>query len=90
MTGPGRPHRSKSQTTTVPLLPAAITVYPQPQLDVNYFIQHSVFGDNPFTNQNEAPVPFDLGLQVSNVGAGAADSFSITSAQPKIISKYDT
>ena len=70
---------------TVPLFPAVITVLPQAELKLNYFLQRDVIGDDPFTPQVEPSEPFALGLIVSNVGEGVAQNVSITSSQPKII-----
>jgi len=70
---------------TTPLFPTAITVYPQAQLQLNYFLQQNVIGDDPSTPQVEPSEPATLGLLVTNVGAGTADDLSITTAQPQII-----
>ena len=70
----------------MPLLPAQITVQPSPNLVLNYFWQQQVEGQNALTPAVVQPaVPFPLGVQVTNIGYGAAKNFSITSAQPKII-----
>ena len=71
-------------TVSVPLLPATITVYPEAKLDLNYFLQKDVVGDDPFTPEVEPSEPASLGLLVSNVGYGSADNLSITTAQPQI------
>ncbi|MGH8853685.1 MAG: SdrD B-like domain-containing protein, partial [Telluria sp.] len=74
------------QKITVPLMPAQITVFPEAQLNLHYFQQRDVIGDDPFTKDVvEASDPFALGLLVYNDGAGDARNMSITSAQPKII-----
>ena len=67
------------------MAPAKIRVYPEAKLDLNYFWQRDVIGDDPFTPQVEPSEPFYLGLQVTNVGKGAAADLTITSAQPKIV-----
>ena len=82
--------RSQDSTVTrqqvvVPLLSAPITVYPEARLNLVYFQQSDVYGDDPFTPEIEPSEPFALGLIVKNVGAGNAFNFSITSAQPKIV-----
>ncbi len=70
----------------VPLLPAQITVDPSPNLVLNYFWQQQVEGQDALTPAVVQPsVPFPLGLEVTNIGYGPANNFSITSAQPKII-----
>jgi hypothetical protein len=69
----------------VPLLPARITVQPEAKLNLDYFWQRDVVGDDPFTDPVEPSEPFALGLQVTNVGKGGAGDLTITSAQPQII-----
>ena len=70
---------------TIPLLPASITVKPDPFLKFHYFLQRNVYSDDPFTTQVEPAEPFSLGLLVDNAGQGAARNLTITSSQPKII-----
>ena len=64
---------------------AEITVYPEAQLNLDYFWQRDVYSDDPFTDVVEPAEPFALGLQVVNVGKGGAGNLTITSAQPEII-----
>jgi len=52
---------------------------------VDYFLQHDVYSDDPFTPQIEPSIPFPLGIRVHNIGYGNAYDFTITSGQPKII-----
>jgi len=73
------------QPQTVSVNPAAITVLPQPMLQLDYFLPSDVYADDPFTPAVEPPVPFTLGVRVTNVGAGTAHSLTIDSAQPKIV-----
>ena len=73
------------QEVVVPLLGASITVYPDPNLQLDYFWQRDVYGDDPHTAEVEPSEPFAVGLIVSNTGHGTAKDFTITSAQPKII-----
>lgn len=74
------------QKITVPLVDAAIVVYPEARLNLHYFQQRDVYGDDPFTEEVVEPSePFALGLLAYNDGKGAARNFSITSAQPEII-----
>ena len=71
---------------TIPVFPSTITVYPQAELQLNYFLQQTVIGDDPSTPQVVIPSePAVLGLLVTNVGAGTANNLSITTAQPQII-----
>ena len=69
----------------VPLVDVAITVHPQAELDLQYFHQRDVIGDDPFTDEIEPAEPFTLAVMVQNNGAGEAQNLRIGSAQPKII-----
>ena len=64
--------------------PDYIYVKPMPELMLDYFIPYEVYGDDAFTTEIEAPVPFNLGVRVSNNGFGTAYNLKIESAQPKI------
>jgi hypothetical protein len=68
-----------------PIFPAAITVYPQPKLEINYFLQKDVIGDDPSTPEVEPSEPAVLGMLVTNAGGGTATNLSITTAQPQIV-----
>jgi len=65
--------------------PAVITVQPDAALKVTYFHQVSLYADDPWTPELEPSVPYDLGVMVTNVGAGAARNLTITSGQPVIV-----
>ena len=69
----------------LPLADATITVYPLPQLALDYFHQRDVYADDPFTDPIEPSIPFSLAVMARNTGYGLARSFHITSAQPKIV-----
>ncbi len=70
---------------TVPLAPVPITVNPTARLTLDYFHQRDVYSDDPFTDQVEPSIPFNLAIMVQNRGAGEAKNFRITSAQPEIV-----
>ncbi len=71
---------------TTLVFPATITVLPQAQLKVNYFLQQTVIGADPFNPQEVIPSePAVLGMLVMNVGAGTANNLTIATAQPTII-----
>ena len=74
-----------NENITINLLPAFITVTPDPSLLVHYFWERHVIGDDPFTDEVENSVPFTLGVAVKNAGYGTASSLQITSGQPEII-----
>jgi hypothetical protein len=69
---------------TVPLVPSLIMVQPNASLDLQYFIERDVFGDDPFTSDLEPSLPFNLGLLMQNRGAGVARNVRIAAAEPKI------
>lgn len=73
------------QQETVTVNPDRIIVKPEPQLVLDYFTPYDVLGDNPFTAQVEAPVPYPLAVRVMNAGYGPAVNLKIESAQPKIV-----
>ncbi|WP_108262110.1 Ig-like domain-containing protein [Mangrovicoccus ximenensis] len=78
-------YSEQGETLTFPLREEEITVRPQAELELDYYLQRNVYGDNPFTEEVEPSDPFALGLMVTNNGAGEANNLTITSAQPKII-----
>jgi beta propeller repeat protein len=67
------------------VIPADITVRPEPQLEITYFQPRDVQGDDPFTEQVESPIPFTLGVLVKNSGYGIARQVKIDSQQPRIV-----
>jgi len=71
---------------TIPLFAVPVTVLPSPQLEVDYFLEHDVYSDDPFTPQIEPAVPFGLGVIMRNTSLGVANNVTITSAQPLITS----
>lgn len=73
------------QQQTITVNPARIIVKPEAQLILDYFTPFDVMGDNPFTPQVEAPIPFPLAVRVLNAGHGSAVNLKIDSAQPTII-----
>ena len=70
---------------TFPLTPVAITVYPQPELYLDYFWQRDVYADDPWTEEIEPSIPFELAVMVWNQGGGVAQNLRIESAQPQIV-----
>ena len=80
-------YQQNGTAITIPLYPTAITVQPDPFLQLHYFLQQTVYGPDPFDpfNVNTPPEPFSLGLLAVNIGKGTAHDFSITTSQPKIV-----
>jgi hypothetical protein len=68
-----------------PLVGVPITVHPQPELSLDYFLQRDVYSDDPWTDAIEPAQPFQLDVMVKNKGAGTAENLHIDSAQPKIV-----
>lgn len=73
-------------TVTRTLNPVTLTVNPSPQLELTYFMQRDVFGDNPLTEEIEPMKPAEFALLLNNVGAGDATSLKLTTGQPQIVS----
>jgi hypothetical protein len=71
--------------TTVPLFPVPILVMPNPSLHLKYFIEETVYADDPFTPEIEPSIPFDLGLLLRNEGSGEATNVRMLSSQPRIV-----
>ena len=64
--------------------PDWIYVKPMPELALDYFLPGDVYGDDAFTPEIESPIPFGLGVRVTNRGQGFARRVRIESSQPKI------
>lgn len=65
--------------------PDYIFVKPMPAITLDYFLPAEVYGDDAFTPEIEAPVPFYLGVRVTNSGHGTARNLKIDAAQPSIV-----
>lgn len=70
---------------SIPLAQAPITVYPQPELIVDYFHERDVYSDDPFTLEVEPSIPYSLALQVRNVGFGNARGLQIKGGKPQVV-----
>ncbi|KAG2492959.1 hypothetical protein HYH03_008867 [Edaphochlamys debaryana] len=77
--GPGLP------PTLVPLEPADIRVSPEGRLEIRYYIERFVQGDNPFTPAIEPSVPATLATLITNIGTGPARGVAMDSLQPQIL-----
>lgn len=67
------------------LNPVTLTVDPSPNIEMTYFMQRDVFGDDPFTETVEPSQPAEFALLVNNKGYGDATNMSLTTKQPEII-----
>lgn len=70
---------------SIPLASAPISVYPQPELIVDYFHERDVFADDPFTPEIEPAIPYSLAVQVRNVGYGNARGLRLQGGRPQVI-----
>ena len=67
------------------LNPVTLTVKPTADLDLAYFMQRDVFGDNPFTKEVEKSEPAEFALIINNKGYGDANNVRMVTSQPQIV-----
>lgn len=67
------------------LSPVTLTVKPSPELDLTYFMQRDLYGDDPLTEAVEPVVPGEFAVIVNNKGNGDATNVRMMTKQPKII-----
>lgn len=68
------------------LTPVTLTVNPSPELQLTYFMQRDVFGDDPTTpNVIEPSRETEFALLIKNVGYGDAHNVSLTTSAPQIV-----
>lgn len=68
------------------LYPVTLTVKPSPNLDLTYFMQRDIMGDNALTTDVVEPmVPAEFALLIHNDGYGDATDVRMTTEQPKIV-----
>ncbi len=67
------------------LYPVTLTVKPSPELDLDYFLQRDVYGDDPLTDELEPMQPAEFALLINNKGYGDATNVRMTTKQPEII-----
>ena len=68
------------------LYPCSLTVKPSPELDLTYFMQRDLYGDNPITEDVREPViPAEFTLLIHNKGAGEAQNVKVITHQPEIV-----
>jgi hypothetical protein len=70
-------YRVDGEEVTIPLYP--LTVGPDPELHLIYFLEKYVQSDDPMTTNIEPTIPFTLDLLLSNRGHGTAKRVSSTS-----------
>ena len=62
-----------------------LTVAPSPNLDLTYFMQRDILGDDPLTAEVEPIVPSQFTLLINNKGYGDATKVKMVTNQPEII-----
>ena len=67
------------------LAPVALMVKPSPILDLTYFMQRDVWGNDPMTDAVEPSKEAEFALLINNTGYGDAKNVKITTNQPEII-----
>ena len=68
------------------LYPVTLTVKPSPELDLTYFMQRDVYGDDPLTTDVTEPMkPAEFALLINNKGNGDATNVRMQTDQPRII-----
>lgn len=72
-------------TVTRELSPVTLTVKPSPNLDLTYFMQRDVIGDDPLTEEIEPCEEAEFSLLINNNGYGDATDVVMYTEQPKII-----
>ena len=71
--------------TSRELNPVLMTVKPSPNLDLTYFMQRDIFGDDAMTlDVVEPSVDAEFSLLIHNVGYGDATNVKMTTDQPEI------
>ena len=68
------------------LYPVTLTVKPSPELDLTYFMQRDVYGDDALTLDVVEPMkPAEFALLINNKGYGDATNVRMVTQQPEII-----
>ena len=67
------------------LYPVTLTVKPSPELDLTYFMERDILGDNALTEEVEPMVPSEFALIINNKGYGDATNVRMVTNQPEII-----
>lgn len=68
------------------LYPVKLMVKPSPNLDMTYFMQRDIWGDDPLTESVVEPmIPAEFSLLIHNTGHGDATDVRMVTDQPKIV-----
>ena len=75
-----------STTQNRSLYPVSLQVKPTPELDLTYFMQRDVYGDNPLTTDVVEPViPAEFSVLIHNKGYGDANNVRMITKKPQIV-----
>ena len=75
-----------STTQNRSLFPVSLQVKPTPELDLTYFMQRDVYGDNPLTTDVVEPViSAEFSVLIHNKGYGDANNVRMITKKPKIV-----
>lgn len=75
-----------STTQNRSLFPVSLQVKPSPELDLTYFMQRDVYGDNPLTPDVVEPViPAEFSVLIHNKGKGDANNVRMITKKPEIV-----
>lgn len=68
------------------LYPVSLQVKPTPELDLTYFVQRDIYGDNPLTPDIKEPViPAEFSVLIHNKGKGSVNNLRMLTSKPKIV-----
>lgn len=67
------------------LTPITLTVKPSPNLDLTYFMQRDIKGDDPLTKEVEPSEEAEFSLLINNLGYGDATHVRMSTNQPEIV-----
>lgn len=75
-----------STTQNRSLFPVSLQVKPSPELDLTYFMQRDVYGDNPLTPDVVEPIiPAEFSVLIHNKGKGDANNVRMITKKPEIV-----
>ncbi len=67
------------------LYPVTLTVKPSPELDLTYFMQRDILGDDALTDEVEPMEPAEFAVIINNKGNGDATNVRMVTNQPEIV-----
>lgn len=67
------------------ITPITLTVKPSPNLDLTYFMQRDIKGDDPLTKEVEPSEEAEFSLLINNLGYGDATNVRMSTNQPEIV-----